>query len=51
MFSRYFQYDKPCPPGPPCHLYATVPEDASYAVFINIHTHISISSNVSIHYQ
>ncbi len=25
MVTRFFQYKKACPPGPPCHLYATIP--------------------------
>jgi hypothetical protein len=36
---RSFQMTDFCPVGPPCHLYATLPEDTSSAVFINAHTH------------
>lgn len=25
MFTRLFQLNKACPPGPPCHLYTTLP--------------------------
>jgi len=38
-FTRMFQLKTSCPPGPPCHMYATVPEDPSYAFFLNLHTH------------
>lgn len=38
QLTRFFQLSKACPPGPPCHLYATLPEDASTSVFINAHT-------------
>lgn len=40
-FSRYFQLPEFCPPGPPCHIYATLPEDTARSVFINVHTHDS----------
>jgi hypothetical protein len=33
-----------CPPGPPCHMYVTVPEDVATSAFINVHTHKSIKS-------
>ena len=39
-----------CPPGPPCHLYATLPEDTAHDVFISTHTHISIT-NVTVFYD
>ena len=29
-----------CPSGPPCHIYATLPENATTGVFINFHTNI-----------
>jgi len=51
QLSRYFQLPKACPVGPPCHLYATVPEDTASSVFINIHTHKSIFENVAIYYD
>ncbi len=28
-----------CPPGKPCHVYATIPENATDNVFISVHTH------------
>jgi len=37
-FTRYFQLPEFCPPGPPCHVYATLPEDTATSVFINVHT-------------
>lgn len=42
-FTRYFQFADICPPGPPCHIFATAPEDASNAVFLNIHTSLDVS--------
>lgn len=50
MFTRLFQLNKACPPGPPCHLYTTLPEDSITSVFVNLHTHVSVN-NVTIHYQ
>jgi len=32
--------DPICPPGPPCHVYATLSGDASTSFFLNIHTSI-----------
>lgn len=29
-----------CPTGPPCHVYATLPENATTSVFINFHTNV-----------
>lgn len=43
-FTRFFQIPQACPPGPPCHIYTTVPEDASKAVFLNIHTSVEVDS-------
>lgn len=48
--SRYFQLQDACPPGPPCHVYATLPEDATTAVFINAHTNVE-HENVVITYD
>jgi hypothetical protein len=50
MATRFFQLKRACPPGPPCHLYATLPEDSITSVFINLHTHKGVS-NVTVHYQ
>lgn len=50
MFTRFFQLQKACPPGPPCHLYTTLPEDSITSVFVNLHTHIGVD-NVTVHYQ
>mmetsp|Transcript_1813 Transcript_1813/g.1708 ORF Transcript_1813/g.1708 Transcript_1813/m.1708 type:complete len:171 (-) Transcript_1813:542-1054(-) len=36
--SRFFDLKEACPPGPPCHVYATLPEDSATSVFINAHT-------------
>ena len=47
---RYFQLNDACPPGPPCHVYATLPEEASTGVFINVHTS-DIYENVTILYD
>eukprot|EP01017_Pseudomicrothorax_dubius_P005321 TRINITY_DN11320_c0_g2_i2.p1 TRINITY_DN11320_c0_g2~~TRINITY_DN11320_c0_g2_i2.p1 ORF type:complete len:567 (-),score=92.87 TRINITY_DN11320_c0_g2_i2:57-1757(-) len=42
-FTRKFYLDEVCPlEGGPCHLYATIPENASDSVFINVHTHKSV---------
>lgn len=30
-----------CPLGPPRHIYATIPEDASNSVIINAHTNVA----------
>lgn len=50
MFTRLFALRKACPPGPPCHLYTTLPEDSITSVFVNLHTHVGVN-NVTIHYQ
>ena len=42
--------DDSCPPGAPCQLYATVPEDPSYAFFLNLHTHPN-AGEVTVFYQ
>lgn len=39
-----------CPPGPPCHFYATVPENTANDVFINVHTNSAVR-NVFVHYD
>lgn len=41
---RSFTVDKVCPPGPPCHVYATLPSNTSGAVFINAHTDYDVDS-------
>jgi len=41
-FTRSLYLDEVCPPGPPCHVYATLPQDASTSVFINVHTNIKV---------
>ena len=33
-----------CPAGPPCHVYATLPENATTGVFINFHTNTDYDS-------
>lgn len=48
--SRMFQLKTSCPPGPPCHMYATIPEDPSYAFFLNLHTHTDVGK-VTVFYQ
>lgn len=48
--SRYIQLSDACPPGPPCHIYATLPEDPSTSVFINLHTNIEYE-NIQIAYD
>lgn len=50
MFTRMLMLDKACPPGPPCHLYTTLPEDSITSVFVNLHTHVDVE-NVTIHYK
>lgn len=49
-FSRYFELNDACPPGPPCHIYATLPEDASTGVFINVQTNVQYEK-ISIFYD
>lgn len=43
-FSRYFQIDTACPQGTMCQFYATLPEDSSTSVIMNVHTGVDISS-------
>lgn len=49
-FTRIFQLRDACPPGQPCQMYATIPEDPSYAFFLNLHTHKDVK-NVIVYYQ
>lgn len=37
-FTRYLELNTVCPQGQICHIYATLPEDSSTSVFINVHT-------------
>lgn len=39
-FTRQFSLPEACPPGSPCHVYATLPENTSDSVFINFQTNI-----------
>lgn len=48
--TRHFTLDTQCRPGPPCHLFATLPEDASTAVIINVHTHVDVT-NITLYYE
>ena len=50
MLTRYFTLDTQCPPGPPCHFFATLPEDGSDGVIINVHTDIK-TQDIIIHYE
>jgi len=43
---RSFQIEKQCNPGPPCHVYATLPADTSTGVFINVHADFDVNSIV-----
>lgn len=43
-FSRSITLKPPCPKGQLCHLYATLPEDASTGVFINAHAGIAVNT-------
>jgi len=36
--TRQTSLNTKCPAGPPCHVYATLPENATNAVFLNFHT-------------
>jgi len=36
--TRFFQLGKACPVGPPCQIYATLPEETATSVFLNVHT-------------
>jgi hypothetical protein len=48
--TRLTQLHKSCPPGPPCHVYATVPENPEEAFFLNIHTHVDVKE-VTVYYR
>jgi len=37
-FTRYFEYDTVCKSGQICHLYATLPEESSTGVIMNVQT-------------
>jgi len=41
--TRAITLDPACPPGKPCHVYATVPEDTATSAFINIHVHYDVT--------
>jgi hypothetical protein len=43
QFLRALELGKVCPEGTVCHVYATLAEDASNSVFINIHTGINFN--------
>lgn len=43
-FGRYLELNTVCPQGQICHVYATLPEDSSSSVFINVHTGNDIST-------
>lgn len=43
-FSRALTIDKICKDGEVCHLYATLPENSSDSVFINVHTGTDIEN-------
>lgn len=43
-FTRLFQLEQSCPPGPPCQMYTTVPENPEEAFFLNVHTHVDVQS-------
>ncbi len=38
---RYLTMKPICPPGPPCHIYTSLSEEAISQVFINVHTNIN----------
>lgn len=48
--TRLMQLKRSCPPGPPCHIYATIPENPEEAFFLNLHTHEDVS-DVTVFYQ
>ena len=35
-WTRLLELKQSCPPGPPCHVYATIPEDPTTAFFLNL---------------
>eukprot|EP00330_Aristerostoma_sp_ATCC50986_P002187 CAMPEP_0114588298 /NCGR_PEP_ID=MMETSP0125-20121206/11032_1 /TAXON_ID=485358 ORGANISM="Aristerostoma sp., Strain ATCC 50986" /NCGR_SAMPLE_ID=MMETSP0125 /ASSEMBLY_ACC=CAM_ASM_000245 /LENGTH=512 /DNA_ID=CAMNT_0001784617 /DNA_START=164 /DNA_END=1702 /DNA_ORIENTATION=- len=39
-----------CPPGKPCHVYATLPEDTATQVFFNVHTSYDVD-NITLNYD
>jgi hypothetical protein len=39
---RFLKIGKICPEGKVCHMYATLAENASGSVFINVHTGTNI---------
>jgi len=49
-FTRWFDIEKVCPPGAPCHIYTTVPEDTATAFFLNVHTHVDVKE-ITVFYQ
>jgi len=49
-FTRWFDYKKVCPPGAPCHIYTTVPEDTATGFFLNVHTHTDVQE-ITVMYQ
>jgi hypothetical protein len=42
--SRAATMSQQCPPGKPCHVFATLPEDTDTAVFINVQAHVDVTS-------
>jgi len=49
-FTRTLSLPEMCKVGPPCHVYATIPEDGSKYAFINVHTHYDVT-NLTINYD
>jgi len=49
-FTRWFDIKKVCPPGAPCHIYTTVPEDTATGFFLNVHTHTDVQE-ITVLYQ
>jgi len=47
---RKYTIPDACPPGPPCHVYTTLPEDGAKSIFINAHTSIE-NENIKIYYD
>ncbi len=50
-WARWLELKRSCPPGPPCHVYATIPEDPTTAFFLNLHTYTGITTKVIVYYQ
>lgn len=50
-WTRLLELHQSCPPGPPCHVYATIPEDPTTAFFLNVHTYAGLKTPVKIHYR